>query len=196
MHQVAAGQTVVVHSAAGGCGIVAVQIAKALGAQVIGTVSSDAKIEFVRRYGADHVINYATHDFAAEVLRITGGRGAGLVLDAIGKPTFEQGVKCLAPFGHIILYGRSGGPPDRFNLFKLADKSLKVSFFFLWTVFEVAGLMQRGLDGCFQLMREGKLKQVVGRTFPLHEAAAAHRLIESRGSIGKLLLIPHHAMSR
>src|SRR5215472_17212223 len=111
-HQTTPGQTVLVHSAAGGVGIVAVQIAKAAGARVIGTVSSDAKGELAKQYGADDAINYAIHDFAEETNRLTDGGGADLILDTVGATTFEKGLKCVAPFGHLILYGRAGGPPE------------------------------------------------------------------------------------
>jgi len=120
-HKTGPGQTVVVHSAAGGVGIVAVQIAKAAGARVIGTVSSDSKTALVKQYGADEVINYETQDFAAEALRLTNNRGVDLILDAVGKPTFEKGIACAAPFGHVILYGRAGGPPR--NDFQQCRKS-------------------------------------------------------------------------
>lgn len=189
-HRTAPGQTVVVHSAAGGVGIVAVQIAKAAGARVIGTVSSDAKSALVREYGADEVINYASSDFAAETLRLTGGRGADLILDAVGKPTFEPGLKCLAPFGHLILYGRAGGPPDPLNPFRLFEKSVKVSGFVLPVVYAMPEVMREGIEKSFQLMREGKLKLLIGKTFPLAQAAEAHRFMQSRQSVGKLVLIP------
>lgn len=189
-HKTAPGQTVIVHSAASGVGIVAVQIAKAAGARVIGTVSSDVKTELVRKYGGDEVINYATADFAAEAMRLTGGRGADLILDAVGKPTFEPGLKCLAPFGHLILYGRAGGPPDPFNVFRLFEKSAKVSGFALPVVYGIPELMREGIEKSFQLMRDGKLKLVIGKTFPLAAAAEAHRFMQSRQSVGKLLLTP------
>jgi len=189
-HKTAPGQTVIVHSAASGVGIVAVQIAKAAGARVIGTVSSDVKTELVRKYGGDEVINYATADFAAEAMRLTGGRGADLILDAVGKPTFEPDLKCLAPFGHLILYGRAGGPPDPFNVFRLFEKSAKVSGFALPVVYGIPELMREGIEKSFQLMRDGKLKLVIGKTFPLAAAAEAHRFMQSRQSVGKLLLTP------
>src|SRR5271167_1892370 len=112
-HKTGPGQTVLVHSAAGGVGIVAVQIAKAAGARVIGTVSSTSKAALIKEYGADDVINYATDDFAVEANRLTGGRGVDLILDAVGATTLEKGLTCLAPFGHLILYGRAEGPPSR-----------------------------------------------------------------------------------
>ena len=189
-HQTTAGQTVLVHSAAGGVGIVAVQLAKAAGARVIGTVSSDSKIGLVKEYGADAVINYATQDFAEEVLKLTNDKGADLILDAVGKPTLEKGLRCLAPFGHLILYGRAGGIPDPLNLMTLLQKSLKVSGFVLYTVSAMPDKHREGIEKSFQLMGEGKLKLLIGKTFPLAEAAEAHRHMESRQSVGKLVLVP------
>jgi NADPH2:quinone reductase len=189
-HHLTAGQTVIVHSAAGGVGIAAVQIAKAGGARVIGTVSSDAKMPIVREFGADEVINYETHDFAEESMRLTGGRGVDLILDAVGKPTFEKGLGCLAPFGHLVLYGRAGGPPDRLDPMRLFGNALKVSGFAVPMVYSMREIHQRGVDDVFRLSHEGKLKIPVGRKFPLSEAAEAHRYMQSRQSTGKLLLVP------
>jgi NADPH2:quinone reductase len=189
-HQTTPGQTVLVHSAAGGVGIVAVQIAKAAGARVIGTVSSDSKFDLVKQYGADDVINYATKDFAEEVLKLTNNRGVDLILDAVGKPTVEKGLRCLAPFGHLILYGRAGGIPDPVNLMSLFQKSVKVSGFVLYTVSAMPEKHREGIERSFQLMQEGKLKMLIGKTLPLADAAEAHRHMESRQSVGKLVLVP------
>jgi NADPH2:quinone reductase len=189
-HKTGPGQTVLVHSAAGGVGIVAVQIAKAAGARVIGTVSSDSKAALVKEYGADEVINYSTRDFAEEANRLTGGRGVDLILDAVGATTMDKGLTCLAPFGHLILYGRAGGPPEPLNLFRLFEKSIKVSGFVLYTVTAVPDAMRRGIEESFRLIAEGKLKLLVGKTFPLANAAEAHKFMESRASTGKLVLIP------
>ena len=166
-HRTEPGQAVLVHSAAGGVGVVAMQIAKAAGARVIGTVSSDAKIAVAKQHGADEVINYVTHDFTEEAKRLTGGRGVDLILDAVGKPTFEKGLGCLAPFGHSILYGRAGGPPDKLDVFRLFEKSLKVSGFVLFTASSNHELMRKGTEHCFSLMKEGKLKMLIGGKFPL-----------------------------
>ncbi len=141
-HDTRPGQTVLVHSAAGGVGIVAVQIAKAAGARVIGTVSSDSKAALAKEYGADDVINYATKDFAAEANRLTG------------------------------------------------EKSTKVSGFTLYTVAAVPDVMRRGIEESFKLIAEGKLKLLVGKSFPLAQAADAHKFMESRQSTGKLVLVP------
>jgi NADPH2:quinone reductase len=189
-HKTGPGQTVVVHSAAGGVGIVAVQIARAAGARVIGTVSSDSKTALVKEYGADEVINYESSDFAAETMRLTGGRGADLILDAVGKPTFEPGLKCLAPFGHLLLYGRAGGAPDPLNVFRLFEKSAKVSCFVLPVVFAMPELMREGIEKSFALMREKKLELLIGKSLPLAQAAEALRLLQSRQSVGKLVLVP------
>jgi len=189
-HQTTAGQTVLVHSAAGGVGIVAVQIAKAAGARVIGTVSSDSKIDLVKQYGADAVINYVKQDFAEEAKKLTDGQGVDLILDAVGKPTLEKGIQCLRPFGHLILYGRAGGVPDPFNLLTLFQNSLKVSGFVLYTVSSMPDKHQEGIEQSFKLMEQGKLKMLIGKSYPLADAAEAHRLMESRGSVGKLVLIP------
>ncbi len=189
-HNTGPGQTVVVHSAAGGVGIVAVQIAKAAGARVIGTVSSASKAAIAKEYGADEVVNYATQDFSAEVMRLTDNRGADLILDAVGKPTFEKGINCLAPMGHLVLYGRAGGAPDPLNPFKLFQRSTKVSGFMLNQQHTGKERWQRGIEDSFRLMKEGKLKLLIGKKFPLFEAAEAHRFMESRGSTGKLVLVP------
>jgi len=185
------GRTVLVHSAAGGVGLVAVQLAKMAGARVFGTVSSDAKADLVRKHGADAVINYETHKFADEVLQLTRDRGVDLILDAVGKPTFEEGLRCLAPFGHLILYGRAGGPTDPLNVATLSAKSQKVSGFMVPTVTRnFPEATRESSERCFALMREGRLKLHIGRTFPLAEAAEAHRFLESRESTGKLVLLP------
>jgi NADPH:quinone reductase len=189
-HRTTADQTVIVHSAAGGVGIAAVQIAKAAGARVIGTVSSDEKIAFVRKFGADEVINYATRDFAQEAMRLTGGRGVDLILDAVGKPTVVKGLGCLAPFGHLIVYGRAGGIPDPVNPLVLFGKALRLSGFAVPMVYAMHEIHRRGVDDVYRLAREGKLTVPIGRKFALADAAEALRYLQSRRSVGKLLLLP------
>ena len=185
------GKTVLVHSAAGGVGIVAVQLAKVAGARVFGTVSSDAKMALVKEHGADAVINYTTAKFADEVLKLTDGRGVDLILDAVGKPTFEEGLRCLATLGHLILYGRAGGPTDPLNVATLSAKSHKVSGFMVPSITRnFPEKTRESAERCFALMREGRLKLHIGKTFPLAEAAEAHRYLESRQSTGKLVLLP------
>src|SRR5438876_1558058 len=185
------GQSVLVHSAAGGVGLAAVQLAKVAGARVFATVSTDAKAALAKAHGADTVINYATQNFADEILRSTDNRGVDLILDAVGKPTFEDGLKCLAALGHLILYGRAGGPTDPLNVATLSPKSQKVSGFMVPTITRLfPDKTRESAQRCFALMREGRLKLHIGRTFPLAQAADAHRFLESRQSTGKLVLIP------
>jgi NADPH2:quinone reductase len=185
------GQSVLVHAAAGGVGLAAVQLAKAAGARVFGTVSSDSKTALAKEAGADVVINYVKDKFADEVLRLTADRGVDLILDAVGKPTFEEGLRCLAPFGHIALYGRAGGAPDPLNLSALSPKSQKVSAFSLPTLTRgFPDKTRESAERCFALMREGRLKVYISRTFPMARAAEAHRYLESRESTGKLILLP------
>jgi NADPH2:quinone reductase len=185
------GKSVLVHAAAGGVGLAAVQLAKAAGARVFGTVSSDAKAGLVKEAGADAVINYVRDKFADEVLRLTADRGVDLILDAVGKPTFEEGLRCLAPFGNIVLYGRAGGAPDPLNLSVLSPKSQKVSALSLPTLTRgFPDKTRESAERCFALMREGRIKLHIGKTFPLAQAAQAHRYLESRESTGKLILLP------
>jgi NADPH2:quinone reductase len=185
------GRTVLVHSAAGGVGLAAVQLAKVAGARVLATVGSDNKVDLVKANGADAIINYAKEKFADEALRLTDGRGVDLILDAVGKPTFEEGLRCLAPFGHLILYGRAGGPTDPLNVATLSPKSIKVSGFMLPAVTRgFPDKTRESAERCFGLMREGRLKLHIGQTFPLAQAAEAHRHLESRQSMGKLILVP------
>jgi NADPH2:quinone reductase len=185
------GRSVLVHSAAGGVGLAAVQLAKVAGARVFATASTDAKAALAKAHGADTVINYATQNFADEILRLTDNRGVDLILDAVGKPTFEDGLKCLAPLGHLILYGRAGGPTDPLNVATLSPKTLTVSGFMLPTV--TRGFPEKTRESaarCFALMRDGRLKLHIGQTFPLAQAPEAHRLLESRQTVGKLILTP------
>ncbi len=189
-HQTTAGQSAIIHSAAGGVGIAAVQIAKAAGARVLGTVSNDDKIAMVRKFGADEVINYEKQDFAAEAIRLTGGRGVDLILDAVGKPTFNKDLQCLAPFGHLVLYGRAGGIPDPVSPMTLFGKALKISGFAVPMVYAMHEIHRRGLEDVFRLAREGRLSVPIGRKFALAEAPEAIRYLQSRQSTGKLLLTP------
>jgi NADPH2:quinone reductase len=136
------------------------------------------------------VIDYAARDFAEEALRLTDGRGVDLILDAVGKPTVEKGLGCLAPLGHLVVYGSAGGAPDPIDPMRLFAKSLKVSGFVVPMVYGMRDIHRRGLDAVFRLAREGKLTVPVGASFPLAEAAAALRFLASRRSTGKILLIP------
>jgi NADPH:quinone reductase len=178
-----------VHAAAGGLGGLVVQLARERGARVIGTVSTEAKARAVRALGADDTILYTEQDFEVEVKRLTGGRGVDVVYDSVGKTTFDKSLKVLRPRGMIALVGASSGPVppidpqllnQRGSLF-LTRPSLG---HYLATREE---LLWRAGD-LMSLLQSGRLKVTIAATYPLAEAAQAHRDLEGRGTIGKLLL--------
>ena len=180
-----------VHSAAGGCGILLCQIAKIRGAEVIGAVSTPAKAPIAREAGADHVVVYAEEDFAAAAKRITSGRGVDVVYDAVGLDTYIRSMDSLRPRGLLALYGEASGlvPPidPRELLFR---KSLFLTRTGLDHYIADRRELRTRTDELFAWAAEGRLKQKVFRTYRLEEAADAHRAIESRGTTGKLLVIP------
>jgi len=187
--QVKPGMSVLVHSAAGGVGLQAVQMAKQAGARVFGTTSREEKAKLVRELGADEVSLYNQVNFAERVKELTEGRGVDLVLDAVGRATFQDSVKCLAPFGHAILYGAASGPPHPLHLISsLFEKSLKVSAFSLYTVRQPREGASEGIRQVMDWIANGKLKLVIGLRLPLAQAAEAHRRMEERATVGKIIL--------
>jgi len=184
------GHAALVHAAAGGVGLLLIQLARRAGAQVIGTVSTDAKAALAREAGANHVINYATRDFAKEVKGLTGGRGVDVAYDSVGMSTFDGSLDCLAPRGFLVLYGQSSGVVPSFDLARLA----KGSFFLTrpslghYTATR-AELLARARD-LFELVAAGHLNVRIGHTFPLAKAGDAHRALTGRATTGKVLLIP------
>jgi NADPH2:quinone reductase len=185
------GQTALVHAAAGGTGLLLVQIAKMLGARVFGTVSSAEKARLVLDAGADAVINYAEQDFAAEVRRLNDGAGVNVVYDAVGRTTFEKDLDCLAPLGALVIFGQASGPVPPFDTAVLNAKG-SISLMRPSLTHHVAShadVLRRAGD-LFRWIEAGKLKVTIGNVFPLAQAVQAHRAIESRGSVGKILLIP------
>jgi NADPH2:quinone reductase len=186
-----AGDTALVHAAAGGVGLLLVQMAKMRGARVIGTVSTEEKAKLAREAGADEVILYTQQDFEAEVKRLTNGRGLQVVYDSVAKTTFEKGLNCLAPRGYMVLYGQSSGPVPPFDLAQLGAKgSLFITRPTLghYTLTREE-LLQRAGD-VLGWIGSGRLKLRIEQTFPLKDAAEAHRRLEGRQSTGKLLLVP------
>ena len=183
------GDTCLVHAAAGGAGGLIVQLAKMLGARVFGTVSTQAKAEIARSHGADEVILYTEQDFESEVKRLTAGRGVDVVYDSVGKTTFDKSLNCLRPRGLLALFGQSSGPVPPFDPGILnARGSLfltrpSLGYYvatreeLLWRAGDVLGWLD-----------SGKLKLRIDHTYPLADAAAAHRDLESRKTAGKLLL--------
>ena len=188
---------VLIQAAAGGVGLFLVQMAKHRGATVIATVSSAEKAELVRTMGADHVILYTQTDFASETMRLTQGEGVHAVYDSVGRTTFDKGISVLRGQGYMIVFGLSSGPVPPFDINRLSGitgSGNKGSLFLTWaTLSDYAAkredLLWRARD-VLDWIAEGSLKVHIAGRFPLTEAAAAHRLIESRQVAGKVLLLP------
>jgi NADPH:quinone reductase len=185
---VAAGRTVLVHAAAGGVGLLAVQMAKLAGARVFGTTSSVEKAKFVQDAGADEVILYTQTDFTQSIAELTQQRGVDLVLDSVGKDTFQGSLTSLAPFGHLISFGSASGRPDCIDISSLYGRSLKVSAFWLFTVIRTPEIAQRGVNQVLEWIVSGKIHLHIGLKLPLEQAAEAHRRMEARQTAGKILL--------
>lgn len=183
------GHTVLVHAAAGGVGLLLVQMAKAKGATVIGTVSTRAKAELAKAAGADHVIIYTETDFVEAVNEITGGQKLDCVYDSVGKETFHKSLQCLKPRGYLVLFGQSSGPVPPIDLQILnTHGSLFVTRPSLGHyILDRRELLERTGD-LFAWIAQGKLKLRIDSTFPLEQASEAHRRLESRASAGKILL--------
>lgn len=185
-----AGHTALVHAAAGGVGLLLVQIAKHLGARVIGTTSTEEKAALAKKAGADEVILYTQNDFQEATLALTQGRGVDVVYDAVGKTTFEKSLGSLAPRGHLVLYGQASGPVGSFDTQLLAKGSYSLT---RPSIVHYTATREELLERATQLftwIREGTLDVRIDREFPLAEAAEAHRALEARQTTGKLLLIP------
>jgi len=190
MHRTQPGETVLIHAVAGGVGLLAVQIAKHLGARVIGTTSSEEKAKRAREFGADDTIIYTEQDWVLEARRLTDMRGVDLILDSVGKDTFDGGMKVLANFGHLILYGSASGIVGHMEPQLLMRGSHTVSGFWLHSVRERPDLILKASQAVLDLYRAGKLKFTIDEVFSFSEAARAHEKLENRRSSGKLLLKP------
>lgn len=185
------GDTCLVHAAAGGVGLLLVQMAKRRGARVFGTVSTEEKAALARGAGADEVVLYTKQDFEAEAKRLTGGKGVSVVYDSVGQATFEKSLNALAPRGMLVLYGQSSGVVPPLNPSLLAAKG---SLFLTRPVLnhyvaDRENLLRRAGD-VLGAVASGALKVRIERTFPLAEASEAHRLLEGRKTTGKVLLVP------
>ncbi|HLC41286.1 MAG TPA: quinone oxidoreductase [Methylomirabilota bacterium] len=183
--------TCLVHAAAGGVGLLLCQMARRIGARVIGTVSTEEKAKLAREAGADEVILYTQQDFESEVKRLTDGRGVQVVYDSVGKDTLEKSLNSLARRGYLVLFGQSSGPVQAFDPQVL---SVKGSLFFtrptlVHYIETREDLLNRAGDVLGWVSR-GELKLRIGATFPLSEAAQAHRDLQGRKTTGKVLLIP------
>ena len=185
------GEIALVHAAAGGVGLLLVQMAHNIGARVIATVSTDAKAKLAREAGADDIILYTQQDFEAETKRLTGGKGVHVVYDSVGKTTFEKGLNILRPRGMMALFGGSSGAVPPFDPIALSQKgSLYLTRPSLMNYIATREELVDRSAAVFGMIAAGKLKLRIGHTYPLAEAQRAHRDLEGRQTTGKLLLIP------
>lgn len=190
-YRLKAGETCLVHAAAGGVGLLLIQMAKRLGARVIGTVSTEEKAKLAAAAGADEVIVYSQKDFEAELKRLTANRGVEVVYDAVGKTTYEKSMNCLLPRGYLVLFGQASGavpPIDPLLLSAKGSIYLTRAALANYTATREE-LLWRGQE-VLNWIAAGELKLRIDRVLPLAEAAQAQRLLEGRQTTGKLLLQP------
>jgi len=190
-HKLKAGETALVHAAAGGVGLMVVQMAHAIGARVIGTASSDEKAQLAREAGADEVIVFTREDFETEVKRITGGKGVEVVYDGVGRATFEKNLNVMRLRGMLVVYGMSSGAVPPVDPAKLSEKgSLYMARTTLAHFTATREELLARTSALFSMIADGKLKVRIAKNYPLAEAAQAHRDMEARTLAGKLLLVP------
>ncbi len=190
-YPVKVGDTVLVHAAAGGVGLIMTQWLKALGATVIGTVGSDEKAKIARAHGCDHVIVYTREEFPKRVREITGGAGVAVVYDSVGKATFDGSLDSLRPLGLMVSFGNVSGAVPPFDIGVLGRKGSL--FLTRPTVFSYIAKredLEQAAAELFDMVRTGKVKVEVSRTWPLAQAAEAHRALEARQTTGSLVLLP------
>ena len=185
------GDTILIHAASGGVGSIVCQWAKHLGATVIGTVGSSEKATKAKQNGCDHPILYKDADFAVEVAHITAGNKVDVVYDSVGQDTFSKSLDCIRPMGTLVSFGQSSGPVSPLDIGLLAQKgSLFLTRPSLMTYTEKREDLETHAEDLFEVLQSGAVKIEISRTFPLKEAAGAHRVIESRKTTGSCLLIP------
>jgi NADPH2:quinone reductase len=185
------GQHVLFHAAAGGVGLIAGQWLAGLGAIAIGTVGSAEKAALARRHGYEHVINYKTEDFVKRVADITEGKGVHVVYDSVGKDTYRGSLKCLRRLGHFVSFGQSSGLISEFKLSDLASHgSLSATRPILFDYIATHDELEQGADALFAEIASGRIMVQVHQTFPLRDAAEAHRQLESRNTVGSSVLLP------
>ena len=185
------GETILFQAAAGGVGLIACQWARALGVTMIGTVGSDAKAALARENGCTHTIVYTRENFVERVKEITGGKGVPVVYDGVGKDTFPASLDCLAPRGMFVSFGNASGPVPPFNIMMLTQRgSLYATRPTLVTYASTRESLNAMAGELFELVQAGKIKPDARQSFPLKDAAEAHRSLESRKTTGATLLIP------
>jgi NADPH:quinone reductase len=190
-HKLKPSETALVHAAAGGVGLLVVQLAHAIGARVIGTASSEEKAQLAREAGADEVVVFTNQDFESEVKRLTDGKGVDVVYDGVGKATFEKNLNVMRLRGMLVLYGMSSGAVPPVDPAKLSEKgSLYIARTTLAHFTATREELLARTSALFAMIADGKIHLRIAKKYPLAEAAEAHRGLESRQLTGKLLLVP------
>jgi NADPH2:quinone reductase len=190
-YKVRKGDTVVVHAAAGGVGLIVSQWARDLGATVIGVVGSDAKATIAREHGCHHALLRGRDDLAARVRELTGGAGAQVVYDSVGKDTFFASLDCLRPLGMMVSYGNASGPVPPVAPLELARRgSLFLTRPILFHYIARRAELERAARELFEVIGRGAVRIEIGQTYALQDAAQAHRDLEARRTIGSTVLIP------
>jgi NADPH2:quinone reductase len=185
------GETALVHAAAGGVGLLLVQMAKKIGARAIGTAGTEEKAQLARNAGADECIVYTQADFETETLRLTDGKGVHVVYDGVGKDTFDKGLNVLRARGYMVLFGGASGPVPPFDLMRLTQKgSLFVTRPTLVNYIATREELEQRSGDVMRMIVAGDLKLRIHKIYPLAEAQQAHRDLEGRKTTGKLLLVP------
>jgi NADPH2:quinone reductase len=191
IYQVKAGDTILLHAAAGGVGLIACQWLKALGATTIGTVGSEAKAKLAKSYGCDHTILYREENIAQRVKELTDGKGVPVVYDSVGKDTFTASLDCLQPRGLMVTFGNASGPVAPFSPLELASRgSLFITRPTLMSYNSTADEMQKNADDLFQFINTGQIKPNIHQRFDLKDAIVCHQALEARTTTGSTLLIP------
>jgi len=185
-----AGETILVHAAAGGVGTAAIQLAKMLGLRVIATASSEEKLAVARRLGADVTIDYAERDFVKPTLEATEGRGADIIFESIGGDFPERDIRATAPFGRVVVFGMASGRQGPMDARAMFRHSVSVSAFWLVTLHQEPARFAGIVRELLELVEMGAISPVVGGVYPLEKAAEAFAALESRKTIGKLVLRP------
>ena len=190
-YRVRKGDPVVIHAAAGGVGLLAVQWARALGAEVIAVTGTGEKADLARQHGAHHTVLLGRGDLAERVREITGGKGVPVVYDSIGKDTFFASLDCLRPLGLMVTYGNASGPVPPFSPLELSKRgSLYLTRPTLFTYIARRSELQRGAAELFAVMESGAVEVRIGQTYALQDARLAHRELEARRTTGSTVLIP------
>lgn len=191
MGRVSQDETVLIHAAAGGVGILAVQLAKLFGAgKVIATASNEDKLSLAKEMGADHLVNYTEDDWDEQIRDLTDGKGVDVALEMVGGKVFHKTLNCLATFGRLIIYGAASGEQAEFYPSKLMQRNQSVIGFFLPQIMQKPELLESSLEELLGYVNFGELELKVWGTYPLTDAALVHQLLQGRETTGKVILTP------